>query len=54
MELRVLMLLTGGVIAGEALALLVGMALLSPRLNAWLTARNLLWLGLDLVCGGGQ
>lgn len=44
---------TGALVAGEALALLVGMYVLSPRPNAWLTGLNAFWIGFDLVCGVG-
>ena len=52
--LKVVGFITGSVIAGEALALLVGMFLLSPRPNSWITWRNILFLGLDIVCGVGM
>jgi hypothetical protein len=42
---------TGLVVAGEALALLVGMHLLSKGANAWLSVKNDLFLALDMVAG---
>ena len=46
-------LLTGMVVAGEALALLVGMHLLSKGDNSWISAKNDLFLALDIVAGLG-
>jgi hypothetical protein len=51
--LSVVSILTGITISGEALALLVGMTLLSPQPNPWVTPLNLFWLGLDILCGAG-
>jgi hypothetical protein len=50
---KVLAILTGIVIAGEALALVVGMHLLSPGDNPWISPKNDLFLGLDIVTGVG-
>jgi hypothetical protein len=50
---KVTTLLTGLVVAGEALALLVGMHLLSEGDNAWISAKNDLFLALDIVAGLG-
>jgi hypothetical protein len=44
-------LLTGAVIAGEALALLVGMHVLSGGDNDWVSTKNDLFLALDIVAG---
>lgn len=46
-------LLTGLVTAGEALALLVGMHLLSEGGKSWTSAKNNLFLTLDIVAGLG-
>jgi hypothetical protein len=46
-------LLTGAVIAGEALALLVGMHVLSHGDDAWVSVKNDLFLALDIVTGLG-
>jgi hypothetical protein len=51
--LKAATLLTGGLIAGEALALLVGMHFLSPVKPAWATPKNDTLLGLDLLTGAG-
>ncbi len=53
LPLKMTLLLTGTVMAGEALALLVGMHVLSEGDNAWLSAKNDLFLALDLVAGMG-
>ena len=50
---KITTLLTGLVIAGEALALLVGMHVLSEGDNAWISAKNNLFLVLDIVAGLG-
>jgi hypothetical protein len=44
-------LLTGLVIAGEALALLVGMHFLSERNNPWISLKNDLLFALDILTG---
>jgi hypothetical protein len=46
-------LLTGAVITGEALALLVGMHVLSHGDDAWVSVKNDLFLALDIVTGLG-
>jgi len=51
--LKIVTVLTGSVITGEALALLMGMFLLSPQPNSWITSRNTFWLALDILCGAG-
>ncbi|MBN2002400.1 MAG: hypothetical protein JXA21_03495 [Anaerolineae bacterium] len=51
--LKTLAILTGLVIAGEALALAVGMHCLSPRDNPWISAKNDLLLALDFIAGAG-
>jgi hypothetical protein len=51
---KIITLLTGMVIAGEALALLVGMHLLSEGDNAWISVKNNLFLALDLLAGLGM
>jgi hypothetical protein len=45
--------LTGLVVAGEALALLAGMRLLSEGDNPWVSVKNDLFLALDIVTGLG-
>jgi hypothetical protein len=50
---KITTLLTGAVVAGEALALLVGMHLLSESDNAWLSAKNDFFLALDILAGLG-
>ena len=50
---RIITLLTAVLVAGEGLALLVGMYLLSPRPNPWITAPHTLLLALDILCGAG-
>ena len=45
--------ITGALIAGEALALLVGMFLFSPRPNPWITGLHTLLIALDVLCGAG-
>lgn len=50
---KVVTVLTGLVIAGEALALVVGMHILSPGNNPWISLKNDLLLGLDLIAGTG-
>ena len=47
--LRPLTLVTGILIAGEALALLVGMHLLSGSGNTWVSAKNDRLIGLDII-----
>lgn len=49
--LRVTAAVTDVVILGEALALIVGIGLLSRGQNPWLAWRNVLLLGLDVVAG---
>jgi len=44
---------TSFTIASQAIALFIGMHLLSPMPNPWISPRNTLWLVLDLVCGIG-
>jgi hypothetical protein len=51
--LRALTMLTGSMIAGEALALVVGMHFLSPSGNPWISLKNDLFLGLDVIVGLG-
>jgi hypothetical protein len=51
--LKVITITTGLVVAGEAAALLVGMYILSPQPNPWISGRNSFWVGLDIVCGIG-
>jgi hypothetical protein len=46
-------LLTGVVTAGEALALLIGMRVLSQPGNPWISAKNDLLLALDILVGLG-
>jgi hypothetical protein len=46
-------LLTGLTMAGEALALLVGMHVLSAGDNLWISVKNDLFLALDIVAGLG-
>jgi hypothetical protein len=46
-------LLTGLVVAGEALALLVGMHFLSKGAKSWTSAKNDLFLALDIAAGLG-
>ena len=48
---KVILLLTGMVIAVEAIALLVGMHFLSERNNPWISFKNDLLLTLDLFVG---
>lgn len=47
----VIVIITGILIAGEAIALLVGMHFLSPGNNPWISIKNDLLLGLDIVIG---
>lgn len=51
--LRVSAFLIGLAIVGEALALLVGMHILSERGNPWVSIKNDLLLGVDIVTGAG-
>jgi hypothetical protein len=51
--LRIVTVLTGLVIAGEALALLVGMRVLSGAGNPWVSPKNDAFLGLDILAGLG-
>ena len=50
---KITTLLTGGVLVGEALALLVGMRLLSKGEIPWISVKNDLFLALDIVAGLG-
>ena len=50
---KITTLLTGMVVAGEALALLVGMHFLSEGDNPWISWKNDLFLVLDVVAGLG-
>ena len=50
---KVVTLLASAIVAGEALALVVGMHLLGNGDNSWLSAKNNLFLGLDIVTGLG-
>jgi hypothetical protein len=50
---KIVTLLTGAVTAGEALALLVGMHVLSQGDSAWVSTKNDLFLALDIVAGLG-
>jgi hypothetical protein len=52
-SLRALTMLTGIVVAGEALALAVGMHILSPGGNRWISPKHDLFLVLDVVVGLG-
>ena len=49
--LEIVAIITGILVAGEAMALLVGMVVLSPHPNPWISPRNIFWFGLDIVCG---
>jgi hypothetical protein len=51
--MKAITFITGLVVAGEALALLVGMYILSPQPNPWISGRNSFWVGLDIACGAG-
>ena len=51
--LRIGVFLTGLVILGEALALLVGMHFLSEQGNPWISLKNDLLLGVDIATGAG-
>jgi hypothetical protein len=48
---QVLTILTGVVVAGEGLALVVGMHILSPPSNPWISLKNDLFLALDVIVG---
>jgi hypothetical protein len=50
---RGITIITGVLIAGEALALLVGMYLLSPRPNPWIMGLHTFFIALDILCGAG-
>jgi hypothetical protein len=50
---RVPTILTGLVIAGEAVALVVGVHILGPDNNPWASPKNNLLLGLDILTGLG-
>lgn len=45
--------LTGAAVAGEALALLVGMHILGEGDNPWISLKNDALIGLDILCGLG-
>ena len=47
--LKIVAIITGVLVAGEALALLVGMVVLSPHPNPWISPWNIFWFGLDIV-----
>ena len=51
--LRVSELVAGLAVAGEAVALTVGMHFLSPRPNTWISAKNDLLLAIDVGVGVG-
>jgi hypothetical protein len=51
---RILPILTGALLTGEAIALLVGMRWLSPGGNPWISVKNDLFLGLDIAAGTGM
>ncbi len=51
--LKAISILTGIIIVGEALALLVGMHFLSPRGNPWISFKNDLLIGIDIAAGIG-
>jgi hypothetical protein len=51
--LKAISIVTGLLVAGEALALLIGMHLLSRSHNPWLSWKNDLLLVLDLLVGVG-
>ncbi|MCG8699344.1 MAG: hypothetical protein MI922_14915 [Bacteroidales bacterium] len=53
-SMKITTIVTGGLIAGESLALLVGMNLLSSGPNPWNTNRNNIMLGLDIITGAGM
>ena len=48
---RGITIITGALIAGEALALLVGMYLLSSRPNPWITGLHTFFIALDILSG---
>jgi hypothetical protein len=50
---KIATVLTGLVVAGEALALLAGMRLLSEGGNPWVSVKNDLFLAFDIVTGLG-
>jgi hypothetical protein len=52
-SIKPLTILTGLVISGEALALAVGMHVLSPSGNPWISLKNDLFLALDVLTGLG-
>ena len=49
--IKIVILLIGLVIVGEALALLVGMHILSERVNPWISFKNDLLLAFDFFSG---
>lgn len=49
--LRTVTLATSAIVVGEALALFVGMHVLSGRDNPWLSPKNDVFLAIDLVMG---
>ena len=53
LAVKIAALLTGAAVAGEALALLVGMHFVSHGDNAWISVKNDLFLALDIVAGSG-
>jgi hypothetical protein len=50
---KVISVLTGAVVAGEAAALLVGVYILGGAENPWISAKNSLFLVLDVLMGLG-
>jgi hypothetical protein len=48
---KIVAFLTGSVVAGEALVLLVGMHILSKGPNPWITFKNDLLLAIDILTG---
>lgn len=53
MVIPIFIICLSALVAGEAIALMLGMALSGSEKRSWLLNRNLLWLITDLVAGAG-
>ena len=51
--LKIVTIVTGIFAAGEVVALLIGMYVLSPHPNPWISGRNTFLIVVDILCGAG-
>jgi hypothetical protein len=52
--MKIIIIITGSVIAGEALALLIGTRVPSRKGNPWVTPKNNFFIAIDIIFGIGM